>query len=44
MEIVMIVGTLGILALLGMGYAAWKQIPPEDPEIIAARKFYGKAK
>lgn len=35
---------VAIAVFAGMGYAAWKQIPPEDPEIIAARKAYGKVK
>lgn len=36
--------TIVALAIFaGLGYAAWKQIPPEDPEIIEARKRYGRA-
>lgn len=39
----MIAEIIGGLILVGLVYAGWKQIPPEDPEIIAARKAYGKA-
>lgn len=31
------------LLMLGMVYVGWKQIPAEDPEIVEARKRYGKA-
>lgn len=35
---------LAIAVFIGMGYAAYKQVPPEDPEIVEARKRYGKVK
>jgi hypothetical protein len=41
-EVNMIQTILGIALFVGMGYAAWKQIPPEDPETIEARKRYGR--
>lgn len=40
-DIIQTVVALAVFA--GLGYAAWKQIPPEDPEIIEARKRYGRA-
>lgn len=39
----MIQTVLGVAVMAGIVFAAWKQIPPEDPETIAARKHYGKA-
>jgi hypothetical protein len=30
--------------MLAMIYGGWKQIPPESPEILEARKRYGKSK
>ena len=39
----MLVHILGGIVILGLGYATWKQIPAEDPEIIAIRAEYGQA-
>lgn len=38
----MIQTIIGVAILAGLVYAAWAQIPPEDPEIIEARKRYGR--
>lgn len=41
-ETIMIQTIVALAIFAGLGYAAWKQIPPEDPEIIEARKRYGR--
>lgn len=35
---------VGGLSIIGLIYAAWKQIPAEDIDIVEARKYWGKAK
>ena len=40
----MILHIVGGVFLVGLVVAAYVQIPAEDPEIIKARKEYGKAK
>ena len=41
-ETIMIQTIVALAIFAGLGYTAWKQIPPEDPEIIEARKRYGR--
>lgn len=43
MDPVTIAHICGGLFLAALVYFGWKQIPAEDPEIIAARAEYGKA-
>ena len=33
---------LGGLSLAGLVFWAWKTIPPENPDIVEARKLHGK--
>lgn len=40
----MLVHILGSIAIVGLVYATWKQIPAEDPAIIAIREEYGQVK
>ena len=35
---------VGAIALIGLVVYIWDTIPPEDPEIIEARKRYGTVK
>ena len=44
MTSVIIARIVGGLLLASVLYFGWKQIPAEDPEVIAARKSYGKVK
>jgi hypothetical protein len=39
----MMITVVGIAIFIALGVAIYKQIPAEDPEIIEAREFYGKA-
>lgn len=39
----MIMTVIGLVVFAAIGVAVYKQIPAEDPEIIEAREFYGKA-